>query len=88
MRYVEFVISLNMATFYGCMHRAFEHIGGVPSEILFDNAKTVESERLGGIVGFNENLLWMAATHGYTPKACWTNDPEYKGKVERSTKYV
>ena len=24
----------------------------------------------------------------YTPKACWTNDPESKGKVESSVKYV
>ena len=87
-RYVEFVTSMNMATFFGCMHRAFEYIGGVPSEILFDNAKTVVSERVGGIVRFNENLLWMAAVYGFTPKACWTNDPESKGKVESSIKYV
>jgi hypothetical protein len=73
---------------YGCMHRAFEYIGGVPSEILFDNAKTVVSERVGGLVRFNENLLWLAATYGFTPKACWTNDPESKGKVESSIKYV
>ena len=53
-RYVEFVTSMNMATFFGCMHRAFEYIGGVPSEILFDNAKTVVSERVGGIVRFNK----------------------------------
>lgn len=69
-RYVEFITSLNMATFFGCMHRAFEYIGGVPAEILFDNAKTVVSERVGGIVRFNENLLWLAATYGFTPKAC------------------
>lgn len=87
-RYAEFVTSLNMATFFGCMHRAFEYIGGVPSEILFDNAKTVVSERVGGIVRFNENLLWLAATYGFTPKACWIKDPESKGKVESSVKYV
>ena len=87
-RYVEFITSLNMATFFGCMHRAFEYIGGVPAEILFDNAKTVVSERVGGIVRFNENLLWLAATYGFTPKACWTNDPESKGKVESTVKYV
>lgn len=88
MRYVEFVTSLNMATFFGCMHRAFEYIGGVPREILFDNTKTVVSERVGGLIRFNENLLRLAATYGFTPKACWTNDPESKGKVESSVKYV
>ena len=68
-RYAEFVTSLNMATFFGCLHRAFEYLGGVHSEILFDNAKTVVSERVGGNVRFNEHLLWMAATYGFTPKA-------------------
>ncbi len=87
-RYVEFITSLNMATFFGCMHRAFEYIGGVPREILFDNAKTVVSERVGGVIRYNENLLWLAASYGFSPKACWTNDPESKGKVESNVKYV
>ncbi len=87
-RYVEFVTSQSMATFYGCMHRAFEYVGGVPREILFDNAKTVVTERVGGVVRYNENLLRLAASYGFRPKACWANDPESKGKVESSVKYV
>ena len=87
-KYVEFIISQNMATFCGSLHRAFEYVGGVPQEIVFDNAKTVVSERVGGVVRYNENLLRLAASYGFTPKACWTNDPESKGKVESSIKYV
>jgi transposase len=87
-RYVEFITSLNMATFFGCMHRALEYVGGVPREIVFDNAKTVVSERVGGVVRYNENLLWLAASYGFSPKACWINDPESKGKVESNIKYV
>lgn len=87
-RYVEFITSLNMATFFGCMHRALEYVGGVPREIIFDNAKTVVSERIGGVVRYNGNLLWLAASYGFSPKACWTNDPESKGKVESTIKYV
>ena len=87
-RYVEFVTSLNMATFLACMHRAFEYIGGVPKEVVFDNAKTVVAERVGGIVRYNEHLLRMAATYGFAPKACWSYDPESKGKAESSVKYV
>lgn len=86
--YVEFIIRGDMATFLSCMHRAFEYIGGVPSEILFDNAKVVVSERVGSVVRFNENLLHLALSYGFTPRACWTNDPESKGKVESQVKYV
>lgn len=87
-RYVEFVTTLNMATFLGCMHRAFQYIGGVPREIVFDNAKTVVAERVGGVVRYNQNLMHMAATYGFRPRACWANDPESKGKVESSISYV
>lgn len=86
--YVEFIIRGDMATFLSCMNRAFEYIGGVPREVLFDNAKVVVSERVGKIVRFNQNLLQFALSSGFTPLACWTNDPESKGKVESQVKYV
>jgi transposase len=87
-RYVEFINSLNMAVFNGCMHRAFQYVGGVPAVILFDNAKTVVSERIGTVVRFNPELLNSSLAYGFTPKACWINDPESKGKVESNVKYV
>ena len=77
-----------MATFYGCMHRALEYFVCAPSEILFDNAITDESDRVGVIVRFNENLLWLASTYGFTPKACCFIDPESNVKVESCVKYV
>lgn len=86
--YIEFITSLNMAVFNGCLHRALKYINGVPSTILFDNAKTVVSERVGTAVRFNPDLLRSALAYGFTPKACWVNDPESKGKVESNVKYV
>lgn len=77
-----------MATFMASMYRAFKYVGGVPAEVIFDNAKTVVSERVGTVVRFNENLLRMALAFNFTPKACWTNDPESKGKIESNVKYV
>lgn len=86
--YVEFVIRLDMASFLTSLHRALEYIGGVPREILFDNAKVVVSERVGNIVRFSEDLLHLALAYGFTPRACWTYDAETKGKVESQVKYV
>ncbi|WP_066632635.1 IS21 family transposase [Desulfolucanica intricata] len=79
--YVEFITSLNMAVFNGCLYRALQHVGGVPATILFDNAKTVVSERVGTAIRFNLELLQNAIAYGFTPKACWVNDPESKGYV-------
>ena len=61
-RYVEFITSLNMATFLGCMHRALSYINGVSCEFVFENSKTVLDERVGGVVRYNEDLLRMGAT--------------------------
>ena len=86
--YIEFVVRLDMASFLTSLHRALEYIGGVPREILFDNAKVVVSERVGNIVRFSEDLLQLALAYGFTPRACWTYDAESKGKVESQVKYV
>jgi len=88
--YVEFVTRLDKATFLACLHRAFCYcyVGGVPSEVLFDNAKTVVAERVGSLVRFNSDLLRMGLTYGFSPRACWTHDPESKGKVESAIKYL
>jgi transposase len=86
--YVEFVVSLNMATFLASLARALEYVGGVPKVILFDNAKTVVAERVGTVVRFNEDLMNFALRAGFTPRACWIGDPESKGKVESGVKYV
>ena len=86
--YVEFIIRGDSATFLSCLRRALMYIGGVPCEIVYDNAKVVVSERVGKIVRFNENLLHFALACGFTPRACWTYDAESKGKVESGVKYV
>ncbi|MFZ5899311.1 MAG: DDE-type integrase/transposase/recombinase [Bacillota bacterium] len=52
--YVEYVIRTDTASFLSCLHRAMAYIGGVPREIVFDNAKVVVSERVGKIVRFNK----------------------------------
>lgn len=86
--YVEFITSLDAVTFAGCLHRAFAYLGGVPTSVLFDNAKTVVADRVGSVVQFNADLLRMSLRYGFTPKACWVSDPESKGRVESNVKYV
>lgn len=60
----------------------------LPQTVLFDNAKTVVSEREGSTIPFQADLLQFAATMGFQPIACWVEDPESKGKVESTVIYV
>jgi transposase len=46
-RYVEYTTSQDMATFLACHVRALQYLGGCVREIVYDNCKTVVSERVG-----------------------------------------
>jgi len=87
-RYVEFTTSQDMLTFLACHQRALHYVGGVPQRILYDNCRTVVSERVGSVIEFNPELWRFAAQYGYKPEACWMHDPESKRKVESSMKYL
>ena len=68
---------------------AFEAIGGVPREILYDRMKTavIGEGETGGIV-YNRSLVDLARHYGFHPKACRPYRAKTKGKVERPFRYI
>lgn len=70
---------------------AFEFFGGVPNELLFDNAKSIMIERDAygeGEHRWNTQLLNLAETYGFKPKVCRPYRAKTKGKVERFNHYL
>jgi transposase len=86
--YAEFVHRCTLESFLDAHIRAFHYLGGVPSEVLYDNMKHVVIRRLVGRVQFNVELLHFAHHYGFTPKACPPYGPWVKGKVERPVDYI
>jgi transposase len=86
--YIEFVERCTMPVFLDCHQNAFQFLGGVPSEVLYDNMKNVVVRRHMGRAQFNATLLDFSAHYGYKPVACPPYSPWYKGKVERSIHYL
>ena len=87
--YVEFTTSMEQPVLFACMIHAFNHFGGVPHEILFDNMKTawlysIEKERWYA----HPKMLAFAAHYGFTPRRCKVYRPKTKGKVEREVRYI
>ena len=67
---------------------AFEALGGVPRQIVYDQTKlAVISERYGE-VQFNESFYGFASWCRYEPYICRKFDPETKGKIEAAIRYV
>jgi transposase len=86
----RFVPHQDMQTLLRCHAAAFEALGGVPAEILYDRMKTVfnrEDPEAGHIV-YNRTLIEFARHYGYLPKACKAYRAKTKGKVERPFRYV
>lgn len=69
---------------------AFRHFGGVPRELLVDNARALVSEHDAQTrqVTFNERFLAFCRYWGVTPRACAPYRARTKGKDERGVGYV
>ena len=81
----RFVLHQDMQTLLRCHTAAFEALGGVPEQILYDRMRTVfhrEDPETSHIV-YNRTVLAFARHYGYLPKACKAYRAKTKGKVER-----
>lgn len=86
--FVCFTTSMKQSVLHACHVRAFEYLGGVPKEILYDNMKTAFVADNEGRFFANRKLLAFAHHYGFTPKRCAVRRPQTKGKVERFIGYV
>ncbi len=89
MMWGRFVAHQDLQTVLRCHIAAFEALGGVPAEILYDRMKTaVVGEVDDQGIAYNRKLLDLAAHYRFLPKACRPYRAKTKGKVERPFRYV
>ena len=89
--YIEYVDSMAAPVLVSCHQRMLAHFGGVPTEILYDNMKTVVTHRDAygrGRHRFHDEIWDLAKGHGFRPRLCQPYRPQTKGKVERAVDYV
>lgn len=68
---------------------SFEHSGGVPLRVVFDNPKTVVTGRdEHGRPRWNQTLAQVAIDYGFTIELCAPRSPEQKGAVENLVGWV
>lgn len=73
------------------LREAFAYFGGVPREVLFDNAAAIITERDAygeGQHRWHPALHDLAKTYGFRPKVCRPYRAQTKGKVERFNGYL
>ena len=89
--YVRFSTHERQQDWLAGIEGALQYFGGVPKELLFDNAKClmIERDAFGeGQHRWHTKLLSMANDYGFTLRACRPYRAKTKGKVERFNGYL
>ena len=89
--FVKFTTAEDATTLCAGLREAFDYFGGVPAEVLMDNAKSVVIERDAygaGLHRWNAEMLELAEQCGFTPRLCRPYRAKTKGKVERFNGYL
>jgi transposase len=89
--YVRFSTHERQEDWLTGIKEALQYFGGVPQQLLFDNAKCIMIERDAfgeGQHRWNAGLLNLARDYGFKPKACRPYRAQTKGKVERFNGYL
>jgi transposase len=89
--WLKFYPRQTLATVISGLEEAFAYLGGVPTELLFDQMKAVivEDQRAdGGKLLENAEFLRFAAHWGFRIRACRPYRAKTKGKVERPIRYI
>lgn len=89
--YGTFVDNERFDTLRTCHEQAFDDIGGVPLQMLYDNMRTVVTKRNAygdGLHQFHSGLQDLSHQYGFLPRLCRPYRAKTKGKVERQIGYI
>jgi transposase len=68
--------------------RAFQALGGIPHQIVYDQTKLAVLSEQYGEVDFNEAFFGYAHWCGFQTYICNKSDPQTKGKIEAVIRYI
>ena len=89
MLYGELLERCDMVSFLEAHIRAFEALGGVPFEIVYDRMRNVFLRQLAGSNSeFTQSLVGLSVHYGFTPRVAPAYAPWVKGKIERPMDFV
>jgi transposase len=83
-----FSLDLTLESFLEGHARAFEWLGGVPRECVYDNLRSVVARRERERVVWNPRFLHLRGHYGFHATACTPATPREKGSVEAAVRYL
>jgi transposase len=83
-----FSLEMTIESFLEGHVRAFEWLGGIPRECVYDNLRAVVARRDGDEVIWNRRFLHLRGHYGFHATACTPATPREKGSVEAAVRYL
>ena len=83
-----FSLEITLESFLEGHVHAFEWLGGVPRECVYDNLRSVVARRDGAQVVWNPRFLHLRGHYGFHATACTPATPREKGSVEAGVRYL
>jgi transposase len=75
-----------LGTLVACLDQTLRRLGGAPTYLLTDNAKTVTTEHVAGIPVRHPEMVAVGRHYGCKVETCVAYDPESKGGAEATVK--
>jgi len=86
--YAELIERCDLPTFLDCHIHAFEYLGGIPEQVLYDRMKNVYIGKIAGKRKFNDTLTGFALHYGFKPEVTPAYAAWVKGKIERPYSFI
>ena len=83
-----FSLDMTIESFLEGHVRAFEWLGGVPRECVYDNLRSVVARRESEQIVWNQRFLHLRGHYGFHATACTPATPREKGSVEAAVRYL
>jgi transposase len=83
-----FSLDMTIESFLEGHVRAFEWLGGVPRECVYDNLRAVVARRDSDQVVWNRRFLHLRGHYGFHAAACTPATPREKGSVEAAVRFL
>ena len=83
-----FSLDMTVESFLEGHVRAFEWLGGVPRECVYDNLRAVVARREHDEIVWNRRFLHLRGHYGFHASACTPATPREKGSVEAAVRYL
>lgn len=86
--YAHATFDMKGDTFARCHVYAFQHFGGIPASILYDNLKSVVLKHEPDGIVYHNDFVQFSGDYCFRPRPCNVRQPQEKGRVERAIRYL